>query len=61
MCIVVPAKRGQSQDTARQLYVMREKMVVLPILFLTALIYSRGVPEPGTGKVEGAGKEGRVS
>ena len=32
MCIVVPAKRGQSQDTARQLYAMRKKMVVLPIL-----------------------------
>ena len=32
MCIVVPAKRGQSQDTARQLHAMRKKMVVLPIL-----------------------------
>ena len=32
MCIVVPAKQGQSQDTARQLYAMWKKMVVLPML-----------------------------
>ena len=31
VCIVVPAKRGRSQDTARQVRGMRKKMVVLPI------------------------------
>ena len=32
MCIVVPPKRGRSQDTARQARGMRGKMVVLPML-----------------------------
>ena len=51
MCIVVPAKLGQSQDTARQARRMRvrKKMVVLPVFRSVAQIRFR----EGGGKVEG--------
>ena len=51
VCIDVPAKRGRSQDTARQARRMRKIiMVVLPITRSVAQNRFRG----GGGKVEGS-------
>ena len=59
MCIVVPAKQGQSQDTARQLYAMWKKMVVLPMLARrTGTRYRES--EGGRKRAEGVGKRGDI-
>ena len=52
VCIVVPTKRGRSQDTARQACKVRgkEKMVVLPVIRSVAQVRFR----EGGGKVEGS-------
>ena len=50
VCVDVPAKRGRSQDTARQACRMRKIMVILPITRSVAQNRFRG----GGGKVEGS-------